>query len=98
MTEPASANVKIVDEVHLSLGALLELRRLTTNALFSMHSNKDEGGHDEATSDTTTHAIRRPSPDSPSTTTSGEGNICGKTFADGVDASTGKDDRCGGEK
>jgi len=97
MTEPASANVKIVDEVHLSLAALLELRRLTTSALSSFHPNKNEGGHDEATSDTATHAIRRPSPDSPAAT-SGERKRCGKALADRVDASTGEDHRCGGEK
>ena len=96
MTEPASANVTIVDEMHLSLVALLELRRLTTSALSSMHSNKNEGGHDEATSDTATHAIRRPSPDSPATT-SGKGKAGGNTLADRVDASAGKDPRCGGE-
>ena len=96
MTQPASANVRVVDEVHLSLAALLELRRLTKNALSSMHSNKNEGGHDEATSDTATHAIRQQSSDSPNTT-SGQGKACGKTFADRVDASAGEDPRCGGE-
>jgi len=96
MTEPASGNVKIVDEVHLSFAALLELRRLTTSALSSCYSNKNEGGHDEATSDTATHAIRRPNPDSPATT-SGEGKVCGNTLADRVDASAGKDPRRGGE-
>lgn len=96
MTESSSANVKIVDEVHLSLVALLELRHLTTNAISSMHPNRNEGGHDEATIDTATHAIRRPGTDSHATT-SGEGTICGKTLTDRVDASTGKDTRCGGE-
>jgi len=96
MTEPASAQVKIVDEVHLSLAALLELHRLTASALSSFHSNKNEGGNDEATSDTATHAIRRPSPDSPATT-SGEGKSCGNTLADRMDASAGQGPRCGGE-
>jgi hypothetical protein len=97
MTDPASANAKIGDDVQLSFIALLELRRLITNALSSLHSNGNEGGHDEATSDTAAHAIRRPSPDF-TATTSGEGKICGKTITDRMDASAGKGFRSGGEK
>jgi len=51
MTELASADANIVDEVHLSLAALIELRRLSAHALSSLHSSTNEGGHDETTID-----------------------------------------------
>jgi hypothetical protein len=97
MTELASADAKIVDEVHLSIVALLELSRLTTNALSSIHSSTNEGGHDEATNDTAEKLIRQPRPGS-SPPTSGGGKTRGNAPVDGVDTSPGEDHRCGGEK
>lgn len=97
MTEIASADAKIVDEVHLSIIALLELRRLTTNALSSMHSYKNEGGHDEATNDTAEKPIRQSRPDSSPPASRG-GKTHGNAPVDGVVASPSKDHRCGGEK
>jgi hypothetical protein len=97
MTEIASADAKIVDEVHLSIGALLELRRLTTNALSSMHPITNHGGHDEATNDAAEKPIRQPNPDS-SLPASGGGKTRSKAPVNGVDTSPDEDHRCGGEK
>lgn len=97
MSELALADVKIVDEVHLSIVALLELRRLTTNALSSMHSSTNEGGHDDATSETTKDVIRRARQDS-SPLAPGGGKTRGNVPADRVDTGSGENHRCGGEK
>jgi hypothetical protein len=97
MTDLASADVKITDEVHLSIVALSELHRLTTNALSSIHSSTNDGGDDEAKGNTTRHAIQQPRPRS-YTDTSGGGKTCGKDPADGMATSHGKKHQCGGEK
>lgn len=97
MTDIASADVKIVDEVHLSIVALRELRRLTTNAISSMHSSTNDGGDDETKGNTTTHVIQQPRPGSYAAT-SGGGNTSGNDPTDGMDTSPGERHRCGGEK
>jgi|WetSurMetagenome_2_1015567.scaffolds.fasta_scaffold735498_2 hypothetical protein len=97
MTELELADVKIVGEVHLPIVALLELRRLTTNALSSMHSSTNEGGNDVATSKTTKDVIRRARPDS-SPLAPGGGKTRGNVPAGRVDAGLGEKHRCGGAK
>jgi hypothetical protein len=97
MTEETSADAKIVDKACLSLDALIELRRLTTKALSSMHSIQNEGECDEETKDTAEKPFRQSSANSyPSA--SGGGKVRGDAPADGVDASHGENHRCGGER